>query len=275
MKFTNGYWLTKPEFRMSYATQCVRAEATEKSLRLLAACRAVRGRGDVLNGATIRVVLTAPRSNIIRVQVTHFAGEADPGPHFETYEEENRPEIRIGKDEAVFRSGKQEVPCQFRDQSGLCRLRADGLKSMEDLFRCPVKSCARSGKLSFQKITDPLDLHDKGNCPGRRGTPERPHSVFQSQIGKDPSGQELHVGGPQDVRRCPDAFAEGEINSQCDIGSQKRVRSSGNAQSLLEAGPQKIRIERRGTAIGIQDQDGVFRKFDHASAPAPLRRLSF
>ena len=26
MKFTNGYWLTKPEYRMLYATQCVRAE---------------------------------------------------------------------------------------------------------------------------------------------------------------------------------------------------------------------------------------------------------
>ncbi len=75
MKFTNGYWMTRPEYRMNYATQCVRAEASEDMLHLLTACKPVKGRGDVLNGATLRVTLSAPRKNIIRVQVTHFCRE--------------------------------------------------------------------------------------------------------------------------------------------------------------------------------------------------------
>ena len=115
MKFTNGYWLTKPEFRLHYATQCVRAEQAGESLRLLAACRTVKGRGDVLNGATLRVTLTAPRENIIRVQVTHFAGEADNGPHFETFPEQTRPEIRIEEDAAVFRNGKLTACAVLRE----------------------------------------------------------------------------------------------------------------------------------------------------------------
>ena len=105
MKFTNGYWMTKPEYRINYATQCVRAEALENTLRLLTACRPVKGRGDVLNGATLQVTLSAPRKNIIRVQVTHFAGEKDNGPHFETYPEKTQPVIQIGKDAAVFQNG--------------------------------------------------------------------------------------------------------------------------------------------------------------------------
>ena len=105
MKFTNGYWMTKPEYRINYATQCVRAEALEDTLRLLTACRPVKGRGDVLNGATLQVTLSAPRKNIIRVQVTHFAGEKDNGPHFETYSEKTQPVIQIGKDAAVFQNG--------------------------------------------------------------------------------------------------------------------------------------------------------------------------
>lgn len=115
MKFTNGYWLIKPEFRLNYATQCVRAEAVGDTLCLLTACRPVRGRGDVLNGATLRITLSAPRENIIRVQVTHFAGEKDKGPHFETFTEENRPEIRIEKEEAAFRSGKLTATAVIRE----------------------------------------------------------------------------------------------------------------------------------------------------------------
>ena len=35
MKFTNGYWLTKPEYRMLFAVQCVRAWREKDELVLL------------------------------------------------------------------------------------------------------------------------------------------------------------------------------------------------------------------------------------------------
>ena len=59
MKFTNGYWMTKPEFRMDFAVQCIRAEEEHGKLKLIAACKPVRGRGDVLNIATLQVTLSA------------------------------------------------------------------------------------------------------------------------------------------------------------------------------------------------------------------------
>ena len=109
MKFTNGYWMTKPEYRIDYAAQCVRAEKTDRELRLLAACRPVRGRGDVLNSAALQVVFSAPRRNIVRVRITHFAGAVDCGPHFETHEEDFVPDIAIHEDEATLRSGDLTV----------------------------------------------------------------------------------------------------------------------------------------------------------------------
>lgn len=105
MKFTNGYWLTKPEFKMDFAVQCVRAESADNELRLLLASKPIRGRGDVLNTATLQVTLSAPRKNIIRVRITHFDGAIDRGPHFITYEDSYCPEITICDHAAFLLSG--------------------------------------------------------------------------------------------------------------------------------------------------------------------------
>lgn len=105
MKFTNGYWHTRPNWTMNYATQCVRVRKDEKALRVLSSCRPVNRRGDILNNATICVTLTAPMENVIRVQLTHFAGEEVQKPRFEVREEPC--EVRITEDEdcACFTSG--------------------------------------------------------------------------------------------------------------------------------------------------------------------------
>ena len=105
MKFTRGYWLTRENFTMSYATQCVRVEKKEKALKVLAACHPVRTRGDTLGGAALEVEFTAPRENIIRVRLTHFAGKALKAPHFETFEEEVSPVIAETDDAISFTSG--------------------------------------------------------------------------------------------------------------------------------------------------------------------------
>ena len=105
MKFTRGYWMIRDNFTMNYATQCVRVTPGEKELRVLAACRPVKGRGDILNSAALEVRLTAPRENIIRVSVTHFAGRNRKVPRFETMEEETSPAILEEEGAVCFKSG--------------------------------------------------------------------------------------------------------------------------------------------------------------------------
>ena len=87
MRFTNGYWKTRQEYIINCATQCVRVTRGADSMQVLAACRPIRSRGDILNSSNLTVTFTAPRENVIRVQVTHFAGAALKEPRFEINEE--------------------------------------------------------------------------------------------------------------------------------------------------------------------------------------------
>ena len=104
MKFTRGYWLTRENFNMSYATQCVRVEKGEKELRVLAACRPVRARGDILNGAALDVRFTAPMPNVVRVEITHFAGKALKAPRFHINEADCTPVIHEDDEFVSFTS---------------------------------------------------------------------------------------------------------------------------------------------------------------------------
>nr|SIP63157.1 Alpha-xylosidase (EC 3.2.1.-) [uncultured bacterium] len=105
MKFTRGYWLTRENFDLNYATQCVRVEKGERSLKVLAACRPVRGRGDILNSAALEVCFTAPMENVIRVRVTHFAGSALKSPRFQIHETPCDPVVLEDEQCASFTSG--------------------------------------------------------------------------------------------------------------------------------------------------------------------------
>lgn len=105
MRFTQGYWVIRQDYVMSYATQTVRVIKNDKKLHIISACRPIRHRGDILDGGSLDIVFTAPRKNIIRVQVTHFAGTPRKDPKFTTYEEDVTPEIREDDDYAYFTSG--------------------------------------------------------------------------------------------------------------------------------------------------------------------------
>ena len=105
MRFTNGYWMTKQEYIMNCATQCVRVTRGADSMQVLAACRPIRGRGDILNSGNLTVTFTAPRENVIRVQVTHFAGVALKEPRFEINEEPVQPVMAEDGEYASFTSG--------------------------------------------------------------------------------------------------------------------------------------------------------------------------
>lgn len=165
MKFTNGYWLTKPEYRMLYATQCVRAEQRGEELVILSSGVPVSQRGDVLAGGTLEIHFSAPRKNIIRVQVIHFAGALDRGPHFETSPEAVSPEIRITEEEASLRSGDLTVrvprgkgawQVEFLGRDGK-KLTASGFRGMGRALKLEDGPCSieRHGK---SYMVDSLDL---------------------------------------------------------------------------------------------------------------------
>ena len=76
MKFTNGYWLTRPGVEALYARSPYELSVGPdgRSIDVLATTRVVTGRADTLNLPTFRIHATSPAEGIIRVQSTHWKG---------------------------------------------------------------------------------------------------------------------------------------------------------------------------------------------------------
>ena len=160
MKFTNGYWLIRPNFQMQYATQAVRVEKRPDALHVLSACRPIHHRGDTLDGGTLDVTFTAPRENIIRVTVTHFAGKRDNAPHFETCEEPVNAVIEENDEMVSFTSGKLTARVQKGENWRVDYL-ADGKVLTSSAFRGMGRALDKDTGKTY--MSDSLML-DVGEC---------------------------------------------------------------------------------------------------------------
>ena len=89
MKFTNGYWLTRPGVEALYARSPYELSVGPdgRSIDVLATTRVVTGRADTLNLPTFRIHATSPAEGIIRVQATHWKG-AGTCPGFPVHEQD-------------------------------------------------------------------------------------------------------------------------------------------------------------------------------------------
>ena len=161
MKFTNGYWLIRPNFQMQYATQAVRVEKRPDALHVLSACHPIHHRGDTLDGGTLDVTFTAPRENIIRVTVTHFAGKRDNAPHFETYEEPVNAVIEENDETVSFTSGKLTARVQKGENWRVDYVAEDGRVLTSSAFRGMGRALDKDTGKTY--MSDSLML-DVGEC---------------------------------------------------------------------------------------------------------------
>ena len=161
MKFTNGYWLIRHNFQMQYATQAVRVEKRPDALHVLSACRPIHHRGDTLDGGTLDVTFTAPRENIIRVTVTHFAGKRDNAPHFETYEEPVNAVIEENDETVSFTSGKLTARVQKGENWQVDYVAEDGRVLTSSAFRGMGRALDKDTGKTY--MSDSLML-DVGEC---------------------------------------------------------------------------------------------------------------
>ena len=83
MKFQDGFWVTKPDFRVTYAEEAYHVEAREDSVRIFAVGKHIHNRGDTLDGVSFDVICSSPMPNVIKVSYTHFKGAKKPTPDFE------------------------------------------------------------------------------------------------------------------------------------------------------------------------------------------------
>src|SRR6478736_1972796 len=107
MKFTDGQWLLRPGVTAHYATEARSITSENGRLVIEAPVRAIRDRGDTLQGPLLTVTLSSPMRDVIRVRVEHFSGGLARGPHIPISPRGNvSPEIRESADFAIFKSGE-------------------------------------------------------------------------------------------------------------------------------------------------------------------------
>ncbi|MFZ0530809.1 MAG: alpha-xylosidase [Propionicimonas sp.] len=112
MKFTDGYWATRPDYTPLYAVEVddIRIDAAAGTLTVYAPTSRIRGRGDVLNRPMLTITYSAPAPGVITTRIVHHDGRRQVGPAFALQRADGFvPEVELGEAEAVLRSGDLEV----------------------------------------------------------------------------------------------------------------------------------------------------------------------
>ncbi len=82
MKFTDGYWMTRPGVSLLRPLDVAEVVAGDASLAVYAATAPLTRRGDTLNRPLVTVTLDSPAEGVIGVTVEHHRGGVDRGPRF-------------------------------------------------------------------------------------------------------------------------------------------------------------------------------------------------
>ena len=147
MKFTNGYWMTKPEYDLHYAIQSFSATITEDALRVVCPTVPAEGRGGTMNHPALTVTFTAPMADVIRVKVEHWRGVVDHGPRLELYESPVKPVITETETEYTFRSGRAKATISKAKKGWRITYTGDGRLLTESEYHAMAHAyCKATGK---------------------------------------------------------------------------------------------------------------------------------
>ncbi len=104
MKFTDGFWQTRPGVTPLYAAEAYDIVAGEECLSITAPTKVIEDRGDTLNRPTLSVTLTSPLPNIIGVRIEHFQG-VKPELGFELVTERGHASVEVDDEAGTLRAG--------------------------------------------------------------------------------------------------------------------------------------------------------------------------
>ena len=82
MKFTDGFWVTKPGFELFNAAQVQDVQVYEDHVMVWVSRFPIRHRGMTLSGPLLTLRISAPREDILSLKLSHFTGSAKKEPAF-------------------------------------------------------------------------------------------------------------------------------------------------------------------------------------------------
>ncbi|MAU12795.1 MAG: alpha-xylosidase [Anaerolineaceae bacterium] len=98
MKFERGLWNLQPDTTAIYPKAVTDVQIEDDALVISGYDHVVQGRSSFIHGTLITLRFTAPKPDVIRVQITHFKGRDVPEPSFDIAASDNA-DVEIGRDE--------------------------------------------------------------------------------------------------------------------------------------------------------------------------------
>ncbi|MFT8908844.1 MAG: alpha-xylosidase [Lentilactobacillus diolivorans] len=113
MKFTDGYWLTRPQYEIESPMEVFDYRKTADSLTLYAPFKKIKDRNDELNLGMSTIKLTSPVEGVIGVKMTHF-DQPTHGPSFQLTDEHPKIEIEADDHQLSFKSGELTAQMPYK-----------------------------------------------------------------------------------------------------------------------------------------------------------------
>lgn len=110
MRFSDGFWLNKRGYEVSYAAQAYEVTPVKNGLNVYAPTKYIQNRGMTLGGPCLDITFTSTQENVIKVSVNHFKGGLDNVPSFELEENQGyTPTVNEKEDSWELVSGHTKV----------------------------------------------------------------------------------------------------------------------------------------------------------------------
>lgn len=134
MKFTNGYWLTKPEYQINHPEESFTAKKDDqRTMSVFAPYKRINNRGDELNIGMTTIKLTSPLEDVIGVKLTHFDQDTH-GPSFKLTDQQPNVTMNVGDQAATYQSGRLQVNIPLHQEFALS-FNADGKEITASRYR--------------------------------------------------------------------------------------------------------------------------------------------
>lgn len=264
MKFTDGYWLTKPTMSPIYAVEVddIRVDPDSGTLTVYAPTAVIRDRGDTLNRPMLTLTFSAPAEGVIKVRVEHHAGALPRTPSFEIHPEPGFiPDVALTDDAGLLTAGPLSVRIA-RNGPWRVDFESDGRLLTSSLPRS-IGHVTGTGQL--RTPVPPTWVHQQLSIePGERvyGLGERFGAFVKNGQSVDSWNADGGTSSEQAYKSVPfylttggyGVFVDHPDNVSFEVGSEvnSRVQFSVEGESLdyyVIAGPEPKDVLRRYTAL--------------------------
>lgn len=116
MKYSNGGWLIKEGYEVSYAAHCYEYSILKDRLILYAPFNYTDHKGQTLDGGMMTIELSSPAKDIVGIKMYHHKGQKKHPPKFELNMDSVKIEVLETDENLIFKTGNTEVKISLDEQ---------------------------------------------------------------------------------------------------------------------------------------------------------------